>query len=82
LVEDLVEFRVTVSETGVAQQHQSVNGAPEESATAGSATEFAGAFSDLRLYLNSRGTANRGFIALAAVKILRGVQTLAAMRAA
>lgn len=78
---DLVELRVTLDDNGNAQIHQTLNGGSEVSATAGGDTTMASAWSSERLYVNDTGSGDRpGFNAFEAIKVARGVQTLATMR--
>ena len=77
---DTVELRLILNADGSVQIGQSVNAATEAVSTASAANALAAAWSDTRLYLNSRGTSGRGVAAYRAVKVCRGSQSMADMR--
>ncbi len=77
---DLVEIRVTVSSAGVVQIHQSINGAAEVSATAGTAQAFGGAWSALELTVNGVGS-YIGTTGISSIKNATGSNSLATMQA-
>lgn len=77
---DLVELRVTLSAAGVAQLHQSINGAAEQSGTASSALALAAAWDSQRFYLGSRGTNSAGVAGFTHAAIAKGSQDRDTMR--
>jgi hypothetical protein len=77
----LNEVRAVLYADGSVQIGQSVNGAAETVSAQSAANALAGAWFDSTLTINERG-GGVGFNAFQAVKVLRGVHTLAEMRAA
>lgn len=78
---DMVEVRVTLSGNGTVVIGIALNGGAES--TLGSvASALANAWSANTLWLGQMNGSAAGFAAFSAVKVLRGIQTLAAMRAA
>lgn len=78
---DLVELRGILNTDGSVQIHQSINGAAEVAAAAGSASPLAAAWNENRLYIGYNKTGNHGFNAFRNVLILRGTKTLDDCRA-
>lgn len=82
-VGDLVELRAVLNADGSVTLGQTINSGTEANVTsAGGALALVAAWSDTRFYLNSLGSSNPGIGSYLAVKAMRGVQTLATMRAA
>lgn len=79
-INDIVELRVTLTGAGVAQIHQSINGATETSATAASALTLPQTWAGTDVELNATIAGNTGFSAFTNIVITRGVQTLETMR--
>lgn len=78
---DSVELRGVLAADGSVQLGQSIGGATETLATASAAVTLQPAWADNRLYVGSLGTASQGVNPIAAVKVVRGVQSMADMRA-
>jgi hypothetical protein len=79
---DLVELRAVLRADGSVQIGQSINSAAETLGAQSAGNALATAWSDTTLWAGSVGGAFGGFVGLAALKTLRGVQTMAAMRSA
>lgn len=79
---DLVEARVTVTAAGVVQFHQTINAGSEASAAAGAAGGLPAEWGTgtARMYIGNRGGSLTGTLALLALKVARGSQSLANMR--
>lgn len=76
-----VEALLTLSATGVLTLSVSKDDGAASTPSAGSAQALPTAWADERLYINSAGTTLQGIARVAALKVVRGVQTLADMRA-
>lgn len=81
-VGDFVELRIAISPTGSVTIGQSINSAAETTSVSSTLVTFGAAWSDTKLWLNSVGTSSVGAHAFTSAKVMRGVQTLATMRAA
>ena len=79
-VNDVFEIRVELFADGAVRMHVSLNGADEVSGTKSAANALAAAWSDTVLWLNGVGDTNEGLVGVQAVKVQRGLQTLAYMR--
>lgn len=77
---DMVELRAVLNSDGSVQMGQSVNGDAETTGAVSSAAALAAAWSDERIYLNSRGTSKTGFGSFLDLKVAAGVQTMPFMR--
>lgn len=77
---DVVELRGTISATGVATLHQSINGAAETTSTSGAAVTFADAWVPMTLWINSNNVAQVGYVGINKIRFVRGVHSLATMR--
>jgi hypothetical protein len=74
------ELRGLLNGDGSVQLGQSIAGAAEVVASASGANALAAAWFDTTLTINSRFAGDAGFIAIGAIRIAAGVQTLAYMR--
>lgn len=81
-VGDLVEIRAVLNADGSVFLGQSINGAAETVSGTSAALALASAWAANTLWVNSIGASLIGFAAFTQVKVQRGVQTLATMRAA
>jgi hypothetical protein len=79
---DSVELRAVLNVDGSIQLGQSINSAAETTTATSAVNALATAWSDTLCYLNTTGTTNPGAIAVQALKAMRGVPTLTALRAA
>ena len=77
----VVELRGVLFPDGAVQIHQSINGAAEVSATKSGTLALPSAWSDQVIWLNSVGALTIGFTPFDAIKVERGVQTRAYLRA-
>ncbi len=78
---DTVELRAVLNADGSVLIGQSLNAGTESVASTSAAAALGSAWADQRIYLGSAGSSDQGYNPLVAVKIHRGVQTLAFMRA-
>lgn len=78
---DTVELRVVLNSDGSVLIGQSINGGTETTASDATTAALQSAWAGARLYVNSAGTSNQGTNAFAAIKVARGVRTMADMRA-
>jgi len=79
---DTVELRGVLNADGSVVLGQSINaGAETTGSTSSTSAVDADAWAADRIYIGSLGTANQGVAVVYAVKVARGVQTMAQMRA-
>jgi hypothetical protein len=76
----LVELRGTLSDSGIVQAHQTIDGGTETSASASDGSVLGGAWGHAELWVNSANGAGIGVIKCLNLSVVRGVQTLATMR--
>lgn len=77
----LVELRATLAANGGVTIGQSIASGAETLASSTANATMPAAWADTRLYINSGGSASRGKAHFEAIKVARGIKTLAEMRA-
>ena len=79
-IADKMEIRATIKADGKINIHFSVDGAAEVSGSESAALTLPASWNTNNMYLNWDGSGNYGFNGFQAIKVSRGIQTMATMR--